>query len=299
MPKPEEAEAAATQCTKLLTRLHDAHNEPADGIFIVLYRDPEVGQHRAQVVVETTSLAKQFMQAAREAGLHQKEVLLVSGGLWSSYVCTNADCCPPDATPVRSSHNPGPISTAYTLAGKAPFASFDAIQAMLRPDDTLNSDAMRRSLATAEAEPIAASESHRLLLDRLSFDEMPNTEQTAQLLIALRDREFRDLASAYSEESERPAAAGLWRHLAVNCVTPYQELAAAPLTLLAWNTWLLGDTVVARAALAEVLNIDPEYTLAGLLRSAFMAPGHIEPLQEFLRKLRAEFQSGSSELPER
>ncbi|WP_433340421.1 DUF4192 family protein [Streptomyces sp. CA-253872] len=114
----------------------------------------------------------------------------------------------------------------------------------------------------------------------LADDEALTHEEAARLVIGLQDREARDEAASFFVFPD--AARRLWRALARRCVLSYEEHAAAPLSLVGWTAWSLGDESEARLALHLALAVDPHYTFAALLDQAF--DDGIEP-EEIKRKL--------------
>ncbi len=101
----------------------------------------------------------------------------------------------------------------------------------------------------------------------LADDEALTHEEAARLVIGLQDREARDEAASFLAFPD--AARRLWRALARRCVLSYKEHAAAPLSLVGWTAWALGDESEARLALHLALAVDPHYVFAGLLDQAF------------------------------
>ncbi|OIV35974.1 hypothetical protein BIV57_18825 [Mangrovactinospora gilvigrisea] len=109
----------------------------------------------------------------------------------------------------------------------------------------------------------------------------------ARLIIGLQDRATRDRAAEWTREEEMVAAEPLWHHLARRCVAPYTDYACAPLALLGWSRWVLGDEVGARVALARALRLDPRYHFAALLHQALNLGLGPRPLLDSLSRQRA------------
>ncbi|WP_432088184.1 DUF4192 domain-containing protein [Streptomyces sp. bgisy095] len=114
-------------------------------------------------------------------------------------------------------------------------------------------------------------------------DALITPDEAAALIIGLQDRVTRDRAAEWMEGWEGTAALRLWRVLARRCVTPYQEHAAAPLTLAGWTAWSTGDEPTARVALGLALEADPEYVFAQLLHQACNEGLDPESLRSCLR----------------
>ncbi|MFE7514051.1 DUF4192 domain-containing protein [Streptomyces sp. NPDC057540] len=128
-------------------------------------------------------------------------------------------------------------------------------------------------------------------------DALISTEEAAALVLGLQDRVTRDRAAEWMEGWEGTAALRLWRVLARRCVTPYQEHAAAPLTLVGWTAWSTGDEPTARVALGLALDADPEYVFARLLHQACNEGLDPESLRSCLRGERDARQASDQEAP--
>ncbi|MGW1511906.1 DUF4192 domain-containing protein [Streptomyces sp. NPDC002394] len=122
--------------------------------------------------------------------------------------------------------------------------------------------------------------------DDAADDALITTDEAAALVLGLQDRVTRDRVAEWMEGWEGTAALRLWRVLARRCVTPYQEHAAAPLTLAGWTAWSLGDEPTARVALGLALDADPEYVFARLLHQACNEGLDPESLRSCLRSER-------------
>ncbi|MEU8618858.1 DUF4192 domain-containing protein [Streptomyces sp. NPDC048623] len=117
-------------------------------------------------------------------------------------------------------------------------------------------------------------------------DALLSPDEAATLILGLQDRDTRDQAAEWMEGPEAGPALRLWRALSRRCVPPYEEYAAAPLTLAGWVAWSTGDEPSARVALGLALETDPEYLFARLLHQACNEGLDPEALRECLRKER-------------
>ncbi|MCE7081244.1 DUF4192 domain-containing protein [Streptomyces sp. ST2-7A] len=118
-------------------------------------------------------------------------------------------------------------------------------------------------------------------------DALLSSVEAASLILGLQDRETRDRAAEWQEGADGRAALRLWRALSRRCVAEYGVHAAAPLTLVGWVAWSLGDEVEARIALARALETDPRCLMAGLLHHALNEGLDPEPLRRSLRSRRS------------
>ncbi|MFI8768125.1 DUF4192 domain-containing protein [Streptomyces sp. R-07] len=133
--------------------------------------------------------------------------------------------------------------------------------------------------------------------DDAADDALITTDEAAALVLGLQDRVTRDRAAEWMEGWEGTAALRLWRVLARRCVTPYQEHAAAPLTLAGWTAWSTGDEPTARVALGLALDADPEYVFARLLHQACNEGLDPESLRSCLRSERDARAAAEQDVP--
>lgn len=126
-------------------------------------------------------------------------------------------------------------------------------------------------------------------------DALIDADEAAALILGLQDRETRDRAAEWMEGPEGAAALRLWGVLARRCVAPFEEYAAAPLTLAGWVAWSTGDEPVARVALGLALDTDPEYVFARLLHQACNEGVDPESLRNCLRQERESRTAAAAE----
>ncbi|MGW4645262.1 DUF4192 domain-containing protein [Kitasatospora sp. NPDC004289] len=253
------------------------------------------------VVALLRPLAEQLAQEFRAVGVVVKESLCVSDGRWWSFLCGEAGCCDPAGVAIRSIRLPSPVAAAAAYAGVAPRGSRKAIAAGLAPIGPPGDDAQREALELAGPELIgelagpggrfAVLERTAGLLAEALADFGAGAREldparTARLLVGLQDKLARDRGAEYAEPDELVPAQRLWRYLARRCVPPFEHYAAPPLTLLAWTSWLAGDTATARVVLARVLDLDQAYTLAQLLYESLNGGLHPGELLDRVRRER-------------
>ncbi|MFE9427241.1 DUF4192 domain-containing protein [Kitasatospora sp. NPDC006697] len=291
----------AADLAELLLELSEERGGRPDAVLIYLCREPDPGGPVA--LAGLRPLAEELRRAFRGHGLLVKESLCLSAGRWWSFLCADLDCCPPHGTPVHSAREPRAVVAAATFAGLAPRGSRRAIAAGLAPigppeEDGLR-EAVRQELARAcdliRAEPGGAERTfagtvellEHAMAESRSGPPRLTDEQSARLIVGLLDRASRDRAAEYAEPDELAAAQRLWRYLARRCVAPYAEYAKAPLTLLAWTSWLAGDIATSRVVLGLALDLDPEYTLAILLHESLNTSLPPDGLLSIVRAERA------------
>ncbi|MFJ9696426.1 DUF4192 domain-containing protein [Kitasatospora sp. NPDC101183] len=270
-PSPAQWSAAADETAALLVALSERHGGPPVQVLLYLCRDSST-PHAPPVAQELRPLAGGLQAAFARRGVVVKESLCVSDGRWWSFLCRSEGCCDPAGTPVRSGPAPGAAAAAATVAGLVPRGSRKAIVGALAPIGPPGAEAQRAALERALAAAVSREQGTALLDQAVAefaaggreLDE----ERTARLLVALRDRVTRDRGVEYARPAELAPAERLWRFLARRAVPPYEECAVPPLTLLAWASWVAGDTATARVVLGHVLSLAPGYLLADLLHQS-------------------------------
>ncbi|MFJ6777465.1 DUF4192 domain-containing protein, partial [Kitasatospora sp. NPDC091257] len=292
---PAQWPAAAEETAALLVALSERHGARPLQVLLYLCQDPGTA-HVPPVVDGLRPLAQALRAAFGRRGVAVKESLCVSDGRWWSFLCRGDGCCDAAGNPVRRSPDPGPAAAAATVAGLVPRGSRKAIIGGLEPVGPPEAVAQRDALARAEAVDALAREQRIALLDqavaefRAGAGEL-DPDRTAQLLLALRDRLVRDRGVEYARPDELAPAERLWRFLARRAVPPYEGCAVAPLTLLAWTSWVAGDTATARVVLGHVLRLAPGYLLAELLYESLndgMTPQGLLAAVEAQRRRREE-----------
>ncbi|MFE7594591.1 DUF4192 domain-containing protein, partial [Kitasatospora sp. NPDC057512] len=292
---PAQWPAAAEETAALLVALSERHGARPLQVLLYLCQDPDAA-HAPPVVDGLRPLAEALRAAFGRRGVAVKEALCVSDGRWWSFLCRGDGCCDAAGNPVRRSPEPGPAAAAATVAGLVPRGSRKAIIGGLDPVGPPADAAQREALARAEAVDALAREQRIALLDQ-AFAEFRagarelDADRTAQLLLALRDRLVRDRGVEYARPAELAPAERLWRFLARRAVPPYEGCAVAPLTLLAWTSWVAGDTATARVVLGHVLRLAPGYLLAELLYESLndgMTPQGLLAAVEAQRRRREE-----------
>ncbi|MEV8096118.1 DUF4192 family protein [Kitasatospora sp. NPDC085879] len=254
----------------------------------------------ARPVESLRPLADSLAAAFREAGVAVKESLCVSGGRWWSFLCSRPGCCDPTGTPVRPAHRPSAIAAAAAFAGLAPRGSRRSMVAGLAPVGPPTADIQRqeieragpgflRELASGRA---AAVERTGTLITEVMAEfrdgaREVDPQRVARLLLGLQDKLGRDRGAEFAEPDELAVAQRVWRFLVQRCVSPFEHLAAPPLTLLAWTAWIAGDTATARIMLSRALEVDSRYTLAHLLYESINGGLAPERLLESVRDQRA------------
>ncbi|MFE2724317.1 DUF4192 domain-containing protein [Kitasatospora sp. NPDC059327] len=290
---PRQWPTAAGETASLLVGLSERRDRRPAQVLLYLCQDPD-REHGPPVLDRLGPLAAELRAAFETRGVGVKESLCVSSGRWWSFLCRGEGCCDPAGHPIRP--GPGPVAAAATFAGLAPRGSRKAIVAGLAPIGPPGAEVQRLALARAAADGRAGQasalsrERGGALLDQAVAEFMAGARvldehRTARLLVALQDRRTRDRAAEYVRPEELAPAQRLWRFLARRCVPPHTGYAPPPLTLLAWASWVAGDTATARVVLAHTLRLAPSYLLAQLLYESLN--GGLAP-EELLASVAAE-----------
>ncbi|AUG79961.1 hypothetical protein CFP65_5252 [Kitasatospora sp. MMS16-BH015] len=309
---PDTWPSIAADTARLLIELSEQRGSRPSQVLVYLCHDPADGD-RPGVVARLAPLADALVDRFGDHDIRVRESLAIVEGRWWSFLCRGTGCCGPDGTPIRSSRAPSPVAAAATFAGLASRGSRKEITAALAP--VRGTEAERLEVELHRAGPaliclLGSAAERGELLDRVSLlidramtafragaAEL-DAEHTAQLLTGLQIRECRDRGAEYLEPHELATAQRLWRYLARRAVPPFESFGAAPLTLLAWTSWLAEDVATARIVLSRALDLDEEYTLAKLLYESLNAGLRPDDLLDGIRQERAARRSPAARAAE-
>ncbi|WP_055601675.1 DUF4192 domain-containing protein [Streptomyces aureus] len=333
---PREWASTADHLAECLVEGGKRSGTRPDGIVVFLCQDPAAGETGRRVMERLRPFAQRLRTACGALDIPVYEALCISDGLYFSYCCPDARCCPPDGTPLALSGTSVMAATA-AYAGVQVRGSLRDMERRFQPSGGPREEEQRAALDASaavivprileDAEGRGRTEVRettlrlaRAVLRRFvnptgeagptgqtgspsaprtvragvagtaesdaADDALVETGEAAALILGLQDRVTRDRAAEWMEGWEGTAALRLWRVLARRCVAPYQEHAAAPLTLAGWTAWSTGDEPTARVALGLALDIDPEYVFARLLHQACNEGLDPESLRSCLRTER-------------
>jgi hypothetical protein len=310
----EDWPEAARQMARGLVHGCERRGLRPEAMLAFVYRDPKPGRTGREVMETLRPLAQLLRTECGSLDVPVLEALCVSDGRFWSYCCPSGTCCPPDGTPM-SAPGSSVLSAALTYAGLQVRGTPREFRARLLPWETAAArdqeaaldaasaslvsrilDEARRDRATEEILDLAdrlrerlatAPPVHGSLESDQRDDELLSHDEAATLLVGLQDRSVRDRAAEWMEGSEAVPALRLWRALARRCVGAYGAYSAAPLTLVGWVAWSLGDELEAREALAMALGVDSRYIFARLLHHACNEGLDPESIRRCLRAERA------------
>jgi hypothetical protein len=217
-----------------------------------------------------------------ESKLHVRDIplldaLLIRDGRWLSYLCTDAECCPPDGAPIPEATD---VAAAHAMVGRSVLSSRKALEDRVRPVGFVARRAMEQTLDRVSAEfadGVAAGRIDALRAETVAlvrtlikrFDDpreaTVSDEEAARVAVGLLDILGRDLVMATMLEHDHDVVETLFVELARRTVPPDD----APMcTVLAAAAYANGNGGLANIALDRAQASDPHYSLAELLRQA-------------------------------
>jgi Domain of unknown function (DUF4192) len=219
--------------------------------------------------------------AAGEGGLAVRELLRVEDGRYWSYLCQDVNCCPAEGLPFDPRSHP--VAAAMSVAGLAAYPDREALARTLAPltgaravaRDQAAERACARAAALAQRAArqggsplrLVISEGRRAVRDAIARYRgggvITDGDLLAWLVISLAQLPVRDDAWARMEPEHRDAHLRLWTDLVRAAAGPWVP---APAALLAFTAWQCGDGPLASIAIDRALAVDPDYSMALLLR---------------------------------
>ena len=203
------------------------------------------------------------------------EALLVRGGRFWSYVCSEPECCPAVGRSVAEAVGSAPVlllAAENVLAGRSVLPTRAALAASVAGPVLLAAQAARqrceRALDTAESE-LSGTGSLRPAVDdwRAAVDRWrdPPTDlgdrEAARLAMALHSKAVRDEVATWVAD-DRETLLALVAELCRRTPAPYDAPVA---TLLGWLTYACGGGALVVIALERALATDPDYAMARML----------------------------------
>ena len=224
-------------------------------------------------------LVDALITALDDGDVSIRDALYTDGESRWSYGCDDPSCCPPEGRPIPDEVR-GLVAAEFTVAGVAMVPSRDALAAELAP---ANADAradMAARVLTAHAERDrtlglgddgsgreAWRDSAIATVSRLSGPDPLPPADLARVAVGLGDIRVRDTALW---DLARPGANGdavIAGLASIVRQAPEGHVAPAA-TVLAICHWTSGDGARANVALEHAFADDPDYSLAGLVRTS-------------------------------
>ncbi len=240
---------------------------------------PDVGTDAAPgAALPWHALALETGTEATRAGATASDVLLVSGGRWWSYRCSDPDCCPGHGRPLAAGTSA--VSAAATFAGLVALPDRASVAALLEPAPAERRRGVQVRLERAERASVASivdgdglrtqRSVKRALFAAARAADAPgptsplSDDDVARFGVALHALVIRDPVWIAIDDG-RLDGRELWRDLARRLPGSY---AAAPLFLFGWASWRAGNGALAGMAAERALASDTGYTAADLLLAA-------------------------------
>lgn len=274
-------------------------DDPSQVAVLVYDEAPWIASDRpAQPLVDALDAAFE------RAGVPVKEAVYVGAERYWSFTCRSARCCPDEGIALAEVLA-SPAAAELVLRGRAPLGDRSDLVRAIEPRAPLTSAAVA-SVADRELARLGQldadgsldlqgwKEQVLALFDEVVARTDPaqgvslTGDQAALLVVGMLDVGVRDAVCERCSAwlAALPEARGdgalpprpspydqdpvtlVLRELAVMCD---DQLAVAPLTLLAAQCWAAGEGALANAALERALSIDPDYRLAVLLAQLLRA----------------------------
>ncbi|MFE2558215.1 DUF4192 domain-containing protein [Streptomyces sp. NPDC059352] len=153
---PREWASTADHLAECLVEGGDRHGARPDGIVVFLCQDPEPGETGRRVMERLRPFAQRLRTACGALDIPVYEALCISDGLYFSYCCPDARCCPPDGTPLALSGTSVMAATA-AYAGVRLRGSLRDMEARFKPSTKPSTTPSTTPSATSADEPQRAA----------------------------------------------------------------------------------------------------------------------------------------------
>ncbi|CAB4879123.1 unannotated protein [freshwater metagenome] len=211
-----------------------------------------------------------------ELNLDLMDELVVADGCYTSLVCTDALCCPPEGT-VYDVVDPGAIGVELAVkGGSSPLAGRTAVASQFQTDSAQQAAVLTQIHALEGCQAPSAEQ----ILQWGSAVTWP-TREVARTLLAFKDVAIRDavIAGALCENAEREERLrNFFSHLVTIAPDGYR---AAPATLASIAWWVDGDGARSNICLDIATADQGQYRLADLFKQIMRAavpPDHVREL---------------------
>lgn len=147
---PREWASTADHLAECLVEGGSRSGARPDGIVVFLCQDPGAGETSRRVMERLRPFAQLLRIACGALDIPVYEALCISDGLYFSYCCPDARCCPPDGTPLALSGTSVMAATA-AYAGVQVRGSLRDMESRFRPPGGPQEEAQRAALDSAAA----------------------------------------------------------------------------------------------------------------------------------------------------
>lgn len=228
-----------------------------------------LAEHRAAALVLITYSGDPADRPRSEALVSRlgdlvADALLVDGQRWWSLFCDG--CCPPEGLPYDPQSHP--LSAAAVYAGLTALPDREALRAQVAGPPAEQRPALERlhDRAAADLVGLGAATRKRLVRKRvreaLAGDRRLTDAECAELAVLVFHLGVRDVAWAQLTRADADRHVALWSQVVARAPECW---ASAPLCLLGVSAWVSGNGALQNCCVERVGQIDPGYTMAGLL----------------------------------
>ena len=192
------------------------------------------------------------------------EAVRADGSRWWSYTCHDPGCCPDGGTPydARSSR----VAAEAVVAGLARAPSRDALRQQFEPQPFRRA-AFEAAVCALWAEiadirPWTEDGYRAAVLEAVAAEQPIAIDHLVQLVLPLQLVRWRDLAWALMTRDNAADHFAFW----CSALRATPDVLLAPVgSLASFAAWLSGRGVLASHAAERVLDVEPDYSMAGLL----------------------------------
>jgi hypothetical protein len=289
LPEPRYAE----ECVEYMAG-HLAGDGANRALFV--FYPPTDGTANESVQAIFGVLSKRFPTETIELA----DAICVYDDRWWSLLCKDSECCPAEGTAIDRVST-STLAAEMAVQGHVTLGSREELDRTLDPVGGLAAAAMTYALmrSTEEfASRVVAGgldelEDEALALYRAAVEARVSadgavpaltTDDAARLIVALADVNVRDEILTWVDDEWGRATQALFAELVTRAMPGFE---AAPLTVLAWLSYLNGNGALAGMAIDRALDADPDYNLALLIDSALtggLNPQRLRPMIDNLRE---------------
>lgn len=282
LPALDCAEACADNLMPPLLRARP------DDVVLVAYVDPQPGDGaRGAGRSEADALVDAMRSRLGSENIYIRDAVCCDGSRYWSYLCDNAECCPPEGTPYAIDETA--TMAAAVFNGRQILPDRGALERRFEPVQGERRAQMEQATTRVVGE---IAKAHGIFLGGQTLADQLHTGRSALLragaeyvegLLSDLDTEragtldddtaaalmvwsrllpVRDLAWSFITDANAKDHLALWTEVARRAVPPFEP---APLCLAGFSAWLSGDGAQAACALGRVKEIAPDYSLGNLL----------------------------------
>lgn len=267
--------AAAELVDELRSLKHRAHARSA--VLLVYTADQASGRQVLERLVA-------------ETGLKPVEALLVTPDRWWSALCRHRDgCCPSEGTPYDLSGHP--LCAEAVLAGLSAVPDRTAVASMVSGPAPSECPALEELAAEAVLGLVGVERSWRkhriqeLVQAALTDPDVLSDAACAELAALCLDVTVRDVAWALMTREDAESHVTVWRRVLSRSI---DDLASAPLGLVAMAAWISGNGALLNCSIARLEELDPTYGLLAICRDISWGAVHPSLWDQMAADMRSD-----------